>query len=151
MTKFILSKAESAKIREVHFYRISFYEKNAIPIDNQGNIVNFPTLEELAKMAIEKILEAGFHEVKRVAPNDANCIIRVFNKLHYAYQENMDEIHNLCGFNCFSKKLCAWVSIADNGDEFNLDFSKCVQRQWIYQDEYIDYDCNFFDCYVYVR
>lgn len=62
-----------------------------------------------------------------------------------------EEIHNLCGFNCFTKKLGKgkWVSISE-GNEFEIDFSKYVIRQWLYQDEYVDYDCTFFDMYLLV-
>ena len=99
-------------------------------------------------MAVEKILSEGFHEVNRVSPDDANCIIRVFNKCHYPYSEN--SIHNLCGFLCFTKSSNSiWVSTPSTSP-IELNFSKYIQRQYIFQDQYIDYNCDFFDSYVYV-
>lgn len=149
--KYILSKAESEKIRNIRFYQISFYEENGFPVDSRKKRINFPSLEMLQEMAFNKILKSGFHEITRVSPNEANCIVRVFNKTHFAYGEDPSEIHNLCGFNCFTKNFNTWTSVTDSCKYFELDFSKCLNRQYLYQDEYIDYNCNFFDCYVCVK
>lgn len=144
LAKIILSKKEAEKVRNISFYKICFNEKKGIPIDNDGKEMIFPTIEELQKMAFQKLSDKGFN-VERVSPSDANCIIHVFKKLHYPYE---DEIHNICGYDCFTKKINRWISTSDMGDDFELDFSKCVSRHWLYQDEYIDYDCDFFDVYV---
>lgn len=99
-------------------------------------------------MAFKCLSEKGF-QIKRVAPDRANCIIRMFNKRHFPYDNYKKELHNVCGFNCFcfSKKLGKWITLLEE-NEFVLDFSKCTIRQWLYQDEYIDYDCTFFDTFL---
>ena len=148
--KNILSKRDIKEIRNTHFYKIAYYEKKSIPIDGSGNKIFFPNLEKLQEMALKSLSEKGF-QIKRVAPNKANCIIRVFNKRHFPYDDYKNELHNVCGFDCFcfSKKLGEWTTFL-NDDEVILDFSKWKIRQWLYQDEYVDYDCTFFDMYLLV-
>ena len=148
IVKIVLSKKEYERIRNIHFYKRSFFEKNGFPVDSKGKKIEFPSLEELYKIAVKQILSEGFREVNRVSPDDANCIIRVFNKCHYPYSRK--SIHNLCGFMCFTKNSNnIWTSTCGNS-QIELNFSKFIQRQYIFQDEYIDYNCDFFDSYVYV-
>ena len=144
VVKFVLSRKECEKIRNIHFNQISFYEKNGIPMDSTGREMDFPSIQTLREIAIEKILRAGFREVNQVSPDDANCVIRVFNKCHYPYKGN---IHNLCGFMCFTKRSNAiWISNSGNS-QIELNFSKCT---YICQDNDVNYECDFFDTYVYV-
>ena len=144
--KYILSKIGSKKIRNIRFYQIRYHEKNGVPIDGKGKPIDFPSLEMLLEMAFNEIFKAGFREVRRVSPNEANCIIRVFNKTHFPYGEK--EIHNLCGFNCFTQHFNTWTSISDRDEILQLDFSKC---QYLNQDKSLIYDCNFFDCYICIK
>ena len=134
IAQIILSKNESEKIREISFLKISSSTKE----------IALPSQEELLKMAFQRISNKGFF-IERVAPNDANCIIRVFSKHDYPYNS---EIYNLCGFNSFTKKFNNWMSISTRGDDFQLDYTKSLHRLWLYQDEYLDLECDFFDCYI---
>lgn len=145
-----LSKRDIKEIRNTHFYKIAYYEKKSIPVDSCGNKIFFPNLEEIQEMALKSLSEKGF-QIKRVAPDKANCIIRVFNKRHYPYDEYKNELHNVCGFHCFcfSKKLGKWITLLED-NEVILDFSKWKIRQWLYQDEYVDYECAFFDTFLLV-
>lgn len=137
IAQIILSKSESEKVRKISFLKVSTSTKE----------VPLPTQEELLRMAFQRISNKGF-SIERVAPNDANCIIRVFSKHDYSYD---NEIYNLCGFNFFTKKFNGWMSISTRGDDFQLDYAKSLHRLWLYQDEYLDLECDFFDCYVQVN
>ena len=65
LAKIILSKKEAEKVRNISFYKICFNEKKGIPIDNDGKEMIFPTIEELQKMAFQKLSDKGFN-VERV-------------------------------------------------------------------------------------
>ena len=156
----MLSKEQKEKLRNIHIYELACEEKNGIAIIRKSvpkvkrGKETFSTVEEefvvpspyqIAESVFKQILVCGFSKVERVSPTDANCIIRVFQKLHHAYE--FDQIFNMYGADCFVKSCIDWISEC-NGDAFPLDYSKCLIGQWLYQDEKITFDAEFVDFYV---
>ena len=152
----MLSKEQKEKLRTIHIYEIACEEKNGIaiirkriPKVNGGYIFEekfvIPSPYQIAESVYKKILACGFSKVERVSPNNANCIIRVFQKLHHEYDFN--QIFNIYGARCFVKNGHDWISECALGT-FPLDYSKCLITQWLYQDEKITFDAEFVDFYV---
>lgn len=141
-------KSKEEEIRQLRFFEYVFYE-------NEGGATNFRNEEfeilsfpEIFKKMSERILKLGFTEIERVEPAKANCIIRIYTKEHYKYEQDL--IYNLYGSLCFTFKKGKWSTIGSSGD-YEIDNSKCIMRHWIFQDEYIDFDCDFVDYYVRIK
>ena len=152
----MLSKEQKEKLRTIHIYEIACEEKNGIaiirkriPKVNECYIFEekfiIPSPYQIAESVYKKILACGFSKVERVSPNNANCIIRVFQKLHHEYDIN--HIFNIYGARCFVNNDRDWISECSLGT-FHLDYSKCLISQWLYQDEKITFDAEFVDFYV---
>ena len=71
-----------------------------------------PTPYQIAENVFKQILDVGFSKVERVSPSDANCIIRVFQTLHYKYE--FDITFNMYGADCFTNDALGWVSNTSN-------------------------------------
>ena len=139
----MITKEQKQKIRRINQFESFYNETEGIPYRGKQSI-KIPDVWEIKQDAISKILRLGFNEVKMVSPKEANCIIRVFTKRHFKYE--MGEVHNLYGFNCFVKENGTWLSESNN--VFKIDFSKHVITCFLCQDESVEYDCDFVDCYV---
>lgn len=140
----MLNQEQRDAIRKITIHDYSYKEKNGKPIDEDGKEFIIPHLSELKKSIFEQILKLGFSKIERVHPLKANCVIRLYQKLHYVYED--DYIYNLYGAICFTKKSGIWIH--SSSSDFELNHSIYLLRHWIFQDEYIDFDCDFFDCYV---
>lgn len=156
----MLSNEQKEILRKIEIYEMSDEEKNGKPIirkreprEKRGkktfSVVEtdfvIPSIFQLFDYICEQIINAGFSKIERVEPNKANCIIRVFQKLHYEYE--FEQIFNIYGANCFVKRGRDWFS-ETNGSIFKLDYSKYIIKQWLYQDEYILFDTDYVDFYV---
>lgn len=156
----MLSNEQKEILRDIHIYELTHEEKKGVPIITKNVpktkngitkystvVENFviPNTYEIFETMSKKILDSGFSEVERVSPNDANCIIRIFQKLHYEYFYNY--IFNLYGADCFVKDKKNWISHCSAGT-FTLYYSKHIIRQWICQDESVYIDTDFVDFYV---
>lgn len=158
----MLSKEQKEKLRNIHMYEISYKEKNGIAIINktvkkgpksketvttvkQEFIV--PSPYQITESIFKQILSSGFSKVERVSPSKANCIIRVFQKLHQKHE--YDVIFNLYGANCFVKNGNAWISEGESrGNTFQLNYTENLIDQWLYQDEKVTIRTDFMDVYV---
>ena len=156
----MLSKKQKEKLRNIHIYELACEEKNGIAIIRKSvpkvkkGKETFSSVEEefvipspyqIAESVFKQILTCGFSKVERVSPINANCIIRVFQKLHHAYE--FDHIFNMYGADCFVKSCGYWISEC-NSDTFHLDYSRHLIGQWLYPDEKITFDAEFVDFYV---
>ena len=131
-------------LEDTTIFRCSSKDKNGKPVTFYGTEFIIPSFPEIKEEICKKILKLGFSNVEIVKPSKANCIIRVFQKLHYKYEDN--QIYSLYGAFCYVRSA--------NGFEHQqsiLDYSECVIRYWMFQDEYIDFNCDFFDCYVKIK
>lgn len=140
----MLSKKQKETLRNIQIFEIANEEQNGVAIVKNEEFI-IPTPYDLLESVKKKILESCFLKVERVAPIAANCIIRVYQKLHYEYEYGM--IFNMYGTFCFVKDGVNWIS-ESSGRTFYLDYSQCIVGQWIYQDERVDFDADFVDFYV---
>lgn len=140
----MLSPNQRKSIRRIYLFEYACRERNGQPITLEGSSFVLPSLNEVKESVFQEILKLGFSNIERVEPNKANCIVRVFQKLHYHYRDNL--IYNVYGASCYTLNNAGqWVtSLAD----FKIDYSKYILKHWLCQDEYIDFDLDFFDCYV---
>lgn len=144
----MLTYFQKESIRNVTFYDYAFKEKKGKAIQYDGKEFIIPSFVELRQSIISEILKLGFSKVEIVKPSKANCIIRVYQKLHYTYEFGGEtDTYNLYGAHCYTLNDRKWITSAFQ-DDFEINYSKCIIRHWICQDEYIDFDCDFFDCYV---
>ena len=140
----MLSEKQKKMLRSIQIYEIANEEKNGIAVVRKKKFV-VPNSYELFESVKKEILGSGFSKVERVSPGTANCIIRVFQKLHYKYEFGW--IFNMYGTYCFVKDGVNWIS-ESCGYTFHLNYSQCMVGQWIYQDERVDFDADFVDFYV---
>lgn len=103
-----------------------------------------PTFFEIKKSILNKLQPVGLTTIECVKPYRANCIIRVYQNLDYQYESLILSVY---GVKCYVKVNNIWTT-ADNS---KIDFSSFTLRQYFFQDEYIDHNCEFFDCYVKIR
>lgn len=158
----MLSKEQKEKLRKIHVYELASEEKKGkaivrklVPKGKKNKEKScwveetfiVPSVYEIAEMVFAKICESGFSGVERTAPANANCIVRVFRKLHHDYDSSM--IFNLYGADVFARHGSKWTSESEGtGREFYLDYTKCLVGQWLYQDEEIIFDTEFVDFYL---
>jgi len=144
----MLSKKQKESIRRIGLFEYSCREKKGQPITLDGNNFIVPSLNEVKESVFQEILKLGFSKIERVEPNKANCIVRVFQKLHYHY--DTDLTYNVYGASCYTLSHTGqWVT-RPSGEirDFKINYSKYIIRHWLCQDEYVDFDLDFFDCYV---
>ena len=135
LAKMLLSTQDSQEIQNMYYRWFSAMNCNTLP-----------RMEELQNLAFTQLEKHDFI-VERVLPNNANCIIRVFNKLNFLHD---NQLRNVVGFNCFTKKTTRWTSVSVESAELNYDWTKCQILLPAHSGEHILYDCEFFDTYVYV-
>lgn len=141
----MLNNSQKEGIRELRIYNYSCKEKEGIPLDNKGNIFKVLTFTEILEELSKQILKLGFSKIERVEPKKANCLIRVYQKLHYKYDYYW--IYNVYGGFCYTLKAGKWVTT--NGfDNYEINYSKCITGHWIYPDEFVEFNCDFCDYYV---
>ena len=159
----MLSKEQKEKLRNIHLYEISYREKNGIAIiDKTVKKVSkrgketvstveekflIPSPYQILDSIFLQIIRCGFSTVERVSPENANCIIRVFQKLHHKHE--FDVVFNLYGADCFVISGNAWISECENrGNTFRLNYTEHLIDQWLYQDEKVTFKTDFMDVYV---
>ncbi len=146
----MLTREQKQQLNELSYSQIFFSEHNGIPLDNvHREPVSIPDFTELQEYAFQTIRGLGFTSINLVMPWRANLIVRLFYKRHYPY--DCLEMHNLYGYLCYTRSGLSWVTDSNRGNLVLFDPSKCVHRCWFYQDEYVDYDCNFIDFYLKIK
>lgn len=158
----MLSKEQKKKLRNIHMYEISYKEKKSIAlVDRTVKKVKrgketvstveeefiIPSPYQITESIFKQILDCGFSKVEKVSPDNANCIIRVFQKLHQEHE--FDVVFNLYGADCFVRSANAWISECESHDNtFQLNYTKHLIDQWLYQDEKVTFETDFMDVYV---
>lgn len=138
----MLNRRERENIRNISIFNHTCWERQGIPITYDGRAFTVPTHDQVRKIIFSQILNLGFTKVQRVEPSKADAIIRVYQKLHHYYDNTF--CYNLYGACCYTQKNGKWVTYND----IPIDYSNCLIRHYVYQDSYIDFDCEFFDIYV---
>ncbi len=151
----MITANQKEKIRKIKSYDIYFYEKKGSPINGSRQKISVPNFLELREKAFEEILKEGFSRITFASPYEANCIVRVFKKEHCSLELCTGQMHNLWGFNCFvQEENGTWTSISGESpflSKFEINFSEHKIIQWLYQDENVSYNCDFFDSYILIR
>ena len=139
----MLSRSQKECVRSISLYRHTCLEKNGVAINFDGKEFIIPSFIEIKKIVCNHLFNLGFTKIQRVEPSQSNCIIRIFQCLHCPAGNSFT--YNLYGANCYVLKYSKWVT---TDEEIPIDFSECILRHWISEDKYINFDCEFFDCYV---
>lgn len=149
---------ETEKLRQVKIYDYTFREnEKGEAIDTlSGKKFIMPSWSTLLSDAYNVIQKAGFSNIKRVrTPEQANCIIRLFQKQHYEYARTCSPIiFSLYGIICYTQnaegKWLTKSSLSGIGsDEHEIDFSQYSITNFLWQ-ECIQIDVDFFDVYAIV-
>lgn len=154
----MLTEKQKEDIRLTYLNEMYFYEKKGVPIDENRKKVSIPDFLELRNQALEALQLKGFYNITFASPNKANCIIRVYKKVHFPFILCTGQLHNLWGFNCFVKESIngddIWTSLSEEiggHTKFSIDFSRHVLQKWFMQDELVCYTCDFFDTYIVIQ
>lgn len=158
----MLSKEQKEKLRKIHIYELATEEKDGVAIIPKTvqkkkfgkeksvcveEVFVVPSPYEIRNSVFEQILECGFSKVERVSPTDANCIVRIFQKLHHEYEFGM--VFNMYGADVFVKDDTTWATECNCYQKgYPIDYEKCLINQWLYQDEKVTFDAEFVDFYV---
>lgn len=140
----MLNRRQKEKIRRIEIYKYSVRERRGKAVDDSGKEFKMLSFDEIRDEVYKMIREMGFSKIEYASPLNANCVIRVFQKKHYHYD---GMTYNVYGAQCFTKKDNQWTTKNSSG-ETKINFSKCKFIHWICQYDYIDFDFDFFDCYV---
>ncbi|MBO5141634.1 MAG: hypothetical protein J6C46_01315 [Clostridia bacterium] len=140
----MLTAEQRLQIRNTQIYRYTTVEEDGVPVTNQGISFSMPDFDKIRDRMIEKLAKKGFSKFERVKPSKANCILRVFKITHEEYDGLM---FNAYGAYCYTKECGKWFTLGNNG-KIGISYSSFEIRHWIFQDEYVDLNFDFFDCYV---
>lgn len=128
-------------------YKYTICNNDRNPISFEGQSFVIPSFVEIKETIFNQLRASGFSHINFVHPSKANCIVRIFKSLNYKYE---DVFYDIYGAHCFTRKSGKWISMSKGG-EFEIDFSKFEIRHWLFQDEYIDFNIDFFDCYLKIK
>lgn len=144
----MLTAKQKETLRNIQIFEYSSREEDGKPITHNGQEFQMLTCEEIRRKIFNKFASAGFSKIKFVNPLFANCVVRVFVLKHCKIDDDL--VYNIYGAQCFTRKNCRWISFTKGGG-FELNPSNCVVRHWLFQDEYIDFEMEFFDTYARVK
>lgn len=169
----MLTREQKQQLRNLSEFKFFFNERNGIVMDNTGEkTVHFPSTEEIRSNVFNQIRNLGFTSITVVnTPRKANVILRIVSKKHQPYDGK--EIHNLYGNYCFVRYGFSWIITCPHGEirktkvdspipfswlttspcgnTFYRNAEKASIRIWFYQDEYVEYDCDFVDIYLKIK
>lgn len=149
----MLTREQKQQLNELNDFKFFFNERNGIALDNLSKEpVYFPNSKETLFRVIDQIRDLGFASITVLSSPTkykANVILRVYSKRHQPY--DCKEIHNLYGHYCFVRHWFSWITTSPRGDTMHRNPKKASLRVWFYQDEYVDYDCDFVDFYLKIK
>ncbi|MBR3133323.1 MAG: hypothetical protein IKG42_04590 [Clostridia bacterium] len=126
-------------------FNFSLIEEDGCPIID-GTPTKVPSFEELKKIAFRQIYEQGFSLIQQVQEGSADCIIRVYQKLHLELSSK--STINTYGFMCFTKKSKGFKTISIYGKKEPYYKSNCTIKYWITSEEYVNLECEFKDYFI---
>lgn len=144
-----LSRKQKEKIRNVSRYAYfhSESEKKDVGKNLRVEKESIPTPYQLRAELLDKLTQMDY-EYEFVSPTEANCIIRVYQNLHFA--DEGGSFYSIYGGNCFTKKGSKWWGTSD-GVDFELSFEKDIHNVWLFQDECVEVASEFFDSYLSIK
>ena len=97
---------------------------------------------------IDRIKGEGFSSIERVAPKDANVIIRVFQAINHEHMKY--EYYSLYGAECYVNENGEWLT-ESGGKSFSIEYNANKIGVWLYPDEVARFNSpDFIDFYVLV-
>ena len=133
----MLSFNQKIAIQRIHIFESVVNKSNS---DSPTELV-VPSFFKIKELILEKLKRHNISKIECVKPYKANCIIRVYQSINYKHESS---IISLYGAKCYVKVNGVWTTNPSS----QIDFSHFTLRQYFFQDEYIDHDCEFIDCYV---
>lgn len=143
----MLTKKQKETIRNLNISQSAERVRNGMMIDGYGREMIFPSSDEIENMAFQKLIHAGFH-FTRVAPNKANCIIRISVVRHFSYDSEFTI--NYYEVNFYTQKKSSWTMTDAFGEEREITYSTHTTRFYLEDDKppiLIEPD-SFHDFYV---
>lgn len=143
-----LTEQQKHTIRQIRMYAQSDTERNGKAYcrdHKKEKEFIIPQFGEILKIMFENIKKAGFTEIERCSPSEANCIIRVYQDLHHKYHWGM--CFNIYGAYCYTNVNGIWKT-SDGIDDYQFEYDRCLFRVILLQDESLLVDADFVDCYV---
>lgn len=132
------------KIRRIYSYNIYAREnKKGKPVNGRGKEILVPSFVQIRNNVFEQINSLGFSIERVRAAEQADCIVRVFQKRHYKHG---DYVFNVYGADCFTQESGKWL--AAGRKHFELDDSKCIVEQCLRQGECASFECEYLDFYL---
>lgn len=83
-----LTKQQKYAIRKIRIFAYSDTERDGkayYTVHGKEEEFVIPQFGEILKIMFDNIKKAGFTEIERCSPTEANCIIRVYQDLHHEY------------------------------------------------------------------
>lgn len=150
----MLTREQKQQLRNLSEFKFFHNECNGIVMDDTGKepVRFLPDSTEIFLDVCDKIRNLGFTSIKVLGSPvkyKANVILRIYSKKHQPY--DCKEIHNLYGHYCFVRHGFSWITTSPRGDAFRRNAKRAPIRIWFYQDEYVDYDCDFTDIYLKIK
>lgn len=109
-------------------------------VEEIGDEIILPSFEELFEKTTQKLLEKGY-QIERIAPNKANCVIRVFK--HECFETGV-VLTYIYGVRTYLKTFKGMISSHNSFIDYKNHEIKLV----FCQDEYTIVKPNFVDYYV---
>lgn len=141
----MLNNEQKERLRQIEIFELAEKERKGKPITRDGKEFIVPSFEKIREDIFALILQNGFSKIERVAPNEANCLIRVFKKHHYAYDYCPNVMINLYGAICFVVKDDNWIC---SDEKYVIDYSEHKVRYWLCIDDSNAISTDFFDIYT---
>lgn len=124
----MLTNKQKETIRNLNIYQSAERVRNGMMIDGYGREMIFPSSDEIENMAFQKLIHAGFH-FTRVAPNKANCIIRISVVRHFSYDSEFTI--NYYEVNFYTRKKSTWIMIDGFKEEHEITYSTHTTRFYL--------------------
>ena len=143
-----LTKQQKYAIRKIRIFAYSDTERDGkayYTVHGKEEEFVIPQFGEILKIMFDNIKKAGFTEIERCSPTEANCIIRVYQDLHHQYDWGL--CYNIYGANCYTKINGVWES-SDGIDDYPIEYDRHQFRMMLLPDESLRVDANFVDYYV---
>lgn len=84
-------------------------------------------------------------KLTRCSPEEANCIIRIFQDLHHKH--DWDFCYNIYGAECYTKRNGFWLT-SDGISAYGINFECCRFRLPLEPDDSLLVDAKFVDCFI---
>lgn len=143
-----LTKQQKYAIRKIRTFAYSDTERDGkayCTVHGKEEEFVIPQFGEILKIMFDNIKKAGFTEIERCSPTEANCIIRVYQDLHHEYDWGL--CYNIYGASCYTKTNGIWKS-SDGIDDYPIEYDRHQFRMILLPDESLRVDADFADYYV---